>query len=296
MAGRPATGGAAGGVGAAPYVFLAPLALFALVFFVVPLGFSVWLSFTRWNPLGSPQWVGWRQFEYLLTRDDAFWRSVANTFVFAGGFVLVGVPLALGLAFAFSRARGRTVWRSVYYLPQLTNVVAIAYLWQFVLDDRYGLVNRLLGMAGLRGPDWLTDPVMAMISVVMVMIWYDAGKNMLVFSAALEAVDQDVYDAATLDGAGAWRTLRSVTLPIIRPAFVFVTITSFITGMGFFALILAMTGGGPRGATDVTALYAYRMAFEDLRMGRASAAALILFALIGVVAAVQFRVLQGRKA
>lgn len=282
------------GGGAAPWVFLAPLLVFALVFFAVPLGFSVGLSFTRWNPLGSPSWVGLRQFEYLLTRDDALLRSLVNTFVFALGFVAIGVPLSLGLAFVFSRARGRAVWRSVYYLPQLTNVVAIAYLWQFVLDDRYGLANRLLGLAGLRGPDWLTDPAMAMVSVVMVMIWYDAGKNMLVFSAALEAVDQEIYDAATLDGAGAWRTLRSVTLPIIRPAFVFVTITSFITGMGFFALILAMTGGGPRGATEVTALYTYQMAFEELRMGRASAGALILFAIIGVLSLVQFRLLRER--
>ena len=284
-----------GGHGAAPWVFLSPLLAFAAVFFLLPIGFSVWLSFTRWNPLGTPSWVGLKQFEYLLTRDDQFLASLVNTFIFAGAFVIIGVPLALGLAFVFSRARGKAIWRSIYYLPQLTNIVAIAYLWQFILDDRYGAINRLFGLAGLRGPDWLTDPAMAMVSVVMVMIWYDAGKNMLVFSAALEGVDQEIYDAASLDGAGAWRTLVSITLPIIRPAFVFVTITSFITGMGFFALILAMTGGGPRGATEVTALYAYQMAFEDLRMGRASAAALILFALIGIVAAIQFRVLRDRS-
>lgn len=288
MAGRSGPAGSGG----AQWVFLAPMLVFAVVFLVLPLGFSIYLSFTRWNPLGTPSWVGLRQFEYLLTRDPGFLRTLVNTFVFALGFVIIGVPLALGLAFVFSRARGKAVWRSIYYLPQLTSIVAIAYLWQFVLDDRYGLINRLLGLAGLRGPDWLTDPAMAMVSVVLVMIWYDAGKNMLIFSAALEAVDQDIYDAAELDGAGAWRTLRSITLPIIRPAFVFVTITSFITGMGFFALILAMTGGGPRGSTEVTALYAYRMAFEDLRMGRASAAALILAAIIGVIAVLQFRALR----
>ncbi|CTQ48579.1 carbohydrate ABC transporter permease [Jannaschia donghaensis] len=283
------------GAGRAQWLFLAPLLLFAVVFLILPLGFSIYLSFTRWNPLGTPSWVGLRQFEYLLTRDDDFLRSLVNTFIFAFGFVVIGVPLALGLAFVFSRARGKAVWRQIYYLPQLTNIVAIAYLWQFVLDDRYGVINRMLGLVGLRGPDWLTDPTMAMVSVVLVMIWYDAGKNMLIFSAALEAVDQDIYDAANLDGATAWRTLRSITLPIIRPAFIFVTITSFITGMGFFALILAMTGGGPRGATDVTALYAYRMAFEDLRMGRASAAALILAAVIGVIALIQFRALRERS-
>ena len=279
---------------AAPWLFLLPLILFAAVFLALPLGFSVYLSFTRWNPLGTPDWVGLRQFEYLLTRDDDFRATLLNTFVFAFGFVAAGVPISLGLAFVFSRSRGKAIWRSIYFLPQLTNIVAIAYLWQFVLDDRYGLVNRLLGLLGLRGPDWLFDPVMAMVSVVMVMVWMEAGKNMLVFSAAMEAVDGEIYDAATLDGAGAWRTLRSITLPIIRPAFTFVTITSFISGMGTFALILAMTEGGPRGATEVTALYTYTMAFEDLRMGRASAGALILFTIIGILSIVQFRLLRDR--
>jgi multiple sugar transport system permease protein len=280
--------------GAAPWLFLAPLLVFAAVFFLLPLLFSVYLSFTRWNPLSEPRWVGLRQFEYLFTRDDAFWQSLLNTFVFAFGLVAIGVPLALILAFVFSRSRGKAVWRSVYYLPQVTNIVAIAYIWQFVLDDRFGLANRLLGAIGLRGPDWLTDPTMAMVSVILVMVWYDVGKNMLVFSAALESVDAEIYEAATLDGASPTRTLWSITLPIIRPAMIFVTITSFITGMGWFALILAMTGGGPRGATDVTALYAYRMAFEDLRMGRASAAALILFAVIAVISLLQFRLLRER--
>ncbi|MBM3606544.1 MAG: sugar ABC transporter permease [Alphaproteobacteria bacterium] len=277
-----------------PWLFLSPLILFAVVFLVLPLGYSIYLSFTRWNPLGTPSWVGLRQYEFLLTRDANFLRSLVNTFVFALGFVAIGVPLALGLAFVFYRARGKAIWRSIYFLPQLTNIVAIAYLWQFVLDDRHGVINRVLAGFGIRGPDWLTDPTMAMISIILVMVWYDIGRNMLIFSAALEAVDQDIYDAAALDGAGAWRMLRSITLPIIRPAFVFVTITSFITGMGSFALILAMTGGGPRGATDVTALYAYRMAFEDLRMGRASAAAVMLAGLIGVLALFQFRVLRDR--
>ena len=278
----------------APYVFLAPLIVFAIVFFIVPLAFSVWLSFTRWNPLGEPRWVGLKQFEYLLTRDAQFLDTLLNTFVFAFGLVLIGVPLALALAFVFSRVRGRAVWRAIYYLPQVTNIVAIAYIWQFVLDDRYGLVNRLLALVGVSGPNWLTDPVWAMVSVILVMIWYELGKNMIVFSAALDDVDGTLYEAATLDGATVFEQFRFITIPMIRPAILFVTITSFITGMGWFALILAMTGGGPRGATEVTALYMYEMAFQDLRMGRASAAALLLFAIIGVLTLVQVKVLNRR--
>jgi multiple sugar transport system permease protein len=280
--------------GAAPYWFLAPLFAFTALFLALPLGFSVYLAFTRWNPLGEPRWVGTRQFEYLLTRDDAFWGTLVNTFVFAGALVGIGVPLALALAFVFSRARGRAVWRAVYYLPQITSFVAIAYIWQFVLDDRYGLANRLLGLIGLRGFDWLSDPAMAMVSIVLVMVWYDLGRNMVVFSAALEGVPKDLYEAAELDGAGAWMQFRAITVPLIRPAVTFVTVTSFISGMGFFALILAMTGGGPRGSTEVTALYLYEMAFQDLRMGRASAGSLILFAIIAVLTVLQFRLLRER--
>ena len=278
--------------GRAPWLFLAPLLAYTGVFLVLPLGFSLYLAFTRWNPLSEPRWVGTRQFEYLLTRDDAFWGTLTNTFVFAGALVVIGVPLALALAFVFSRARGKAAWRMIYYLPQITSFVAIAYIWQFVLDDRYGLANRLLGFAGFRGFDWLSDPTMAMVSVILVMVWYDVGKNMVVFSAAIEGVPKDLYEAAELDGASTWTQFRRITVPIIRPAVLFVTVTSFITGMGFFALILAMTGGGPRGATEVTALYLYEMAFQDLRMGRASAGALILFAIIAALTVVQFRLLR----
>ena len=282
--------------GAAPWLFLLPLLVYAAVFLLLPLLFSVYLSFTRWNPLSEPRWVGLRQFEYLFTRDDAFWDTLLNTFVFAGALVVIGVPLALGLAFVFSRARGKAAWRAIYYLPQITSFVAIAYIWQFVLDDRYGLANRLLGVAGFRGFDWLSDPTMALVSIVLVMIWYDVGSNMVVFSAAIEGVPKDLYEAAELDGAKAWTQFSRITVPMIRPAVIFVTVTTFIGGMGFFALILAMTGGGPRGATEVTALYLYEMAFQDLRMGRASAGALILFAIIAVLTVLQFRLLRERPA
>ena len=281
--------------GNAPHWFLTPVYLYTAIFLALPLVFSVYLAFNRWNPLGEPRWIGTRQFEYLLTRDEQFRDTLVNTFIFAFGMVGIGVPLALGVAFVFSRARFKPAWRFVYYLPQITSFVAIAYIWQFVLDDRFGLANRLLGAIGLRGFDWLSDPTMAMVSVILVMVWYDLGKNMLVFSAAIEGVPKDLYEAAELDGAGPWLQFSRITVPMIRPAVIFVTVTSFISGMGFFALILAMTKGGPRGATEVTALYLYEMAFQDLRMGRASAGALLLFAIIAVLTVLQFRLLRERR-
>ena len=279
-----------------PYLFLAPIAVFTAIFFVAPLVSSVYLSFTRWNGLSAPRWVGVDNYTFLLTQSPEFWTTLINTLIVAGSLVVIGVPVSLLLAAVFARSRGRAIWRSVLLLPQVTNVVAIAYIWQFVLDDNNGLVNRSLAGFGVRGPDWLSDPTWAMVSVIMVMIWYEAGKNMLILSAAIDGVSPSLTEAAQLDGAGPVRIFWSITLPLIRPALTFVVITSFLTGMGWFALILAMTGGDPRGATNVTALFVYNMAFEDLRMGRASAGAMILFVLVALVSILQFRALRGRTA
>ena len=280
----------------APYIFLAPIAIFTAIFFILPLLSSVYLSFTRWNGLSAPRWIGADNYTFLFTQSPEFWDTLLNTLIVAGSLVIIGVPVSVLLAAVFARSRGRAIWRSVLLLPQITNVVAIGYIWQFVLDDNNGLVNRSLAGFGVRGPDWFSDPTWAMISVIMVMIWYEAGKNMLILSAAIDGVSPSLTEAAQLDGAGPIRIFWSITLPLIRPALTFVVITSFLTGMGWFALILAMTGGDPRGATNVTALFVYNMAFEDLRMGRASAGAMILFVLVALVSMLQFRAMRGRAA
>ena len=280
----------------APYIFLAPIAIFTAFFFILPLSSSVYLSFTRWNGLSAPRWIGADNYTFLFTQSPEFWDTLVNTLIVAGSLVIIGVPVSVLLAAVFARSRGRAIWRSVLLLPQITNVVAIGYIWQFVLDDNNGLVNRSLAGFGVRGPDWFSDPTWAMISVIMVMIWYEAGKNMLILSAAIDGVSPSLTEAAQLDGAGPIRIFWSITLPLIRPALTFVVITSFLTGMGWFALILAMTGGDPRGATNVTALFVYNMAFENLRMGRASAGAMILFVLVALLSMLQFRAMRGRAA
>ena len=277
----------------APYLFLAPALLFAAVFLLAPLGFSLYLTFTRWNPLSEPKWVGLQNYRYLLN-DETFHQSLVNTFVFGIGTVGLGVPLALVLAFAFMQVRGKGFWRSVYWLPMVTNIVAVAYLWQFILDPTYGLINRGLNLFGLPGPQWLQDPAAAMWAVVFVAVWVLLGQNMVLFSAGLEGIDETFYEAARIDGAAIPQVFWFVTLPLLRPTLLFVTTTTFIAAMGTFALTLTlvMTEGGPRGATNVTALYMYRTAFEDLRMGRASAMAFVLFVLVFLVTLVQLRVFR----
>lgn len=274
--------------GWAPYLFLAPTLVFFVVFFLLPMGFSLYLTFTRWNGLSAPNWVGFDNFTFIL-QDSGFRRSLANTLTFAGGTVFLGIPLALLIAFTFTQSRFRGLWRSVYWLPMITNVVAIAYLWQFILDGRYGLFNRVLGFFGVVGPDWLSNPAYAMWAVIIVAIWTGLGANMLIFSAGLEGIDGSYTEAAQVDGATIWQSFWSVTLPLLRPTLLFVTVTSFISGMGAFDLILVLTNGGPAGSTSVAAFYMYQTAFEDLRLGRASAAAFVLFVVIFVLTLVQLR-------
>ena len=272
-----------------PWLFLAPALFFGAVFYAGPILVSLWLSLTDWNPLGVPRWRGLGNYVVLFTQDATFWRSLANTLVFALGSAAIGIPAALALALAVAGSRGRAAWRTLFWLPSITNVVAVGYAWQYVLDPAYGLVNRALGLLGISGPAWLTQPGTAMLSVAGVMAWMTLGHNMLLFAAGLEAIDPALLDAARIDGTTTWQRLRYVVLPLLRPTLLFVAVTTLISGMGYFALILVMTEGGPDDATMVSALYMYRMAFEQLRMGRASAVAFVLLAVTLLLALLQFR-------
>ena len=283
-----------GSKAAAPWIFLAPTLLFALIFFVLPLIFATYISFTTWDGLQPARWVGLKNYSYVLTIDPVFWKTVWNTLYFSGVSIAVGVPLAVVLAYAFSRSRGQVFWRSVYWLPMITNVVAVAYIWRFVLDDRYGLLNRTLDLLGLGAPRWLNDPSLAMTTVALIFVWMQLGQNMLLFTAGLANIDETYYEAARLDGANERQIFFQITLPLLMPTTLFVLITNFIAGLSYFALNLVLTdgSGGPMRSTTVTGLYMYQTAFADLRMGRASAMAYVLFAIILLITLVQLRVFR----
>lgn len=278
----------------APWIFLAPTLLFALVFFILPLIYAFYISFTRWDGLTPPRVIGLDNYFYVLTVDPVFWKTVWNTLYFAGASIVIGVPLAVVLAYAFARSRGQILWRSIYWLPMITNVVAVAYIWRFVLDDRYGLLNRALAAVGLGAPRWLNDPSIAMTTVALIFVWMQLGQNMLLFSTGLATIDESYYEAARLDGASESQIFFRITLPLLMPTTLFVLITNFIAGLSYFALNLVLTdgNGGPMRSTTVTGLYMYQTAFNDLRMGRASAMAYILFVVILLITLVQLRVFR----
>ncbi|MBP1807070.1 carbohydrate ABC transporter permease [Rubellimicrobium aerolatum] len=280
---------------AVPWLFLGPVVVFAAVFFVLPVVFAAYVSLTTWDSLTPPRWVGLANYQYLFATDPIFLRTLWQTVYFALGTLALGVPLALGLATVFGRSRHQGAWRVLYTLPMVTNIVAIGFIFWFVFRQTDGLLNRLLGLFGLPGPGWLTDPSLAMLSAILVFVWMELGRNMLLFAAGLASIDESYYEAARLDGAGRWQLFRFVTLPLLKPTVLFVIVTGFISGMSYFTLMLVLfpgTQGGPGRAALTTGQYMYQMAFEDLRMGRASAVSYVLFALVLVATLVQLRLLR----
>ncbi len=273
---------------------MAPALAFAVVFFILPLIFAFYISLTKWDSLSPPKWVGLDNYKYILSIDPVFWQTFWNTLYFAFGSIVLGVPLAVALAYAFSRSRWQGLWRSIYWLPMITNVVAVAYIWSFVLDDRWGMMNRTLGLVGLGAPGWLTNPSIAMTSVILIFVWMQLGQNMLLFSAGLSDIDESYYEAARLDGASERQVFFQITLQLLMPTTLFVLITNFIAGLSYFALMLALSDGtgGPMRSTTVTGLYMYQVAFSDLRIGRASAMAYVLAAVILVITLVQLRLFR----
>jgi multiple sugar transport system permease protein len=278
-----------------PWLFLSPVIVFALVFFVLPVGFAAYVSLTTWDSLTPPRWVGLKNYQYLFATDPVFLKTLWQTLYFAAGTLVIGVPLALLVAMAFSRVPYQGAWRVAYTLPMVTNIVAVGFIFWFVFRQTDGLLNRVLGLFGLPGPGWLTDPSLAMMSSILVYVWMELGRNMLLFAAGLGSIDEGYAEAARLDGASEWQVFRHVTLPLLRPTLLFVVITGFISGMSYFTLMLVLfpgTQGGPSRAALTTGQYMYQMAFEDLRMGRASAVAYVLFALVLAASLVQIRVLR----
>ena len=276
----------------APYMFLAPVIVFGVLMFLGPLIFAAYISLTDWDGVSSPNWVGLDNYSYLISRDRFFFTSILNTLYFAAGSVIIGVPASLIAAAMISQSRYQSLWRTVYWLPMITNIVAVAYIWWYILNDTSGLLNRTLDLLGLPGPNWLTNPSISMFSVIMVASWMSVGQNILVFLSGLGEIDESYYEAAKLDGAGPLQLFWHVTIPLLRPTILFVLITSLINALSSFVLMMILADGGPARSTTVTGLYMYNMAFTDLRLGRASAAAYILFAIILVISLAQLRVFR----
>jgi multiple sugar transport system permease protein len=271
------------------YLFLAPSAIPLVAFVIVPMFRAAWVSMHEWNLISPMEWVGLENYRELL--DDPHTATVfGHTLLYVAGVLPLtfvgGLALALGLNKAF---RGRNLLRGIYFLPVVTSWIAVAIVWRWLLNPSVGIVNTVLAQVGIDGPGWWTDPTWSLPSIILASAWKDLGYVMVLLLAGLQTIPVDVQEAATLDGAGWWRRLRSVTLPLLSPQIFFVVIISLINGFQVFDQVYAMTGGGPNGSSEVVVERIYDLTFRYGQAGAASALSMLLFAAILVVTLIQIR-------
>jgi len=280
----------------AAWLFLAPALAVIGVFFFVPVVASLALSFTDFDlyAIADPRnarFVGLHNYAALL-HTPVFWTALENTvyFVAVGAPLSVLVSLATALLVNARLVRFRAFFRAAYFAPFVTTLVAVAIVWRYLYQPRYGLLNAVLGTVGLGPIDWLGDPRWAMPAIILLAVWKNFGYSMLIFIAGLQRIPGELYEAAELDGAGAWARFRYVTLPLLAPTFLFVGI---ITAIGYFQLFAepyVMTQGGPLKSTLSMVLYMYEEGFRWWRLGSAAAVAVVLFVIILGCTLLQLRV------
>ncbi|MDR2565152.1 MAG: sugar ABC transporter permease [Bifidobacteriaceae bacterium] len=268
-------------------VFLAPSAIPLLVFKMTPMIASAWVSLHEWNMISPMEWVGLGNFADLLTSPNTG-EVFLHTLAYIAGYLPLVYAGGLAIAVALNqKLKARGFLRAAYFVPVVTSWVAVALVWQWLLNPTNGLVNHLLGMVGLPEPGWWTDPNWAIPSVILASAWKDLGFVMVILLAGLQAIPQEIQEAATVDGAGRWRRFWSVTFPLLSPSTFFVVVISLINGFQVFDQVYVMTGGGPSGASQVAVGRIYDLAFRYGEAGAASALSWILFAIIMAVTAVQ---------
>ncbi|MCS7222205.1 MAG: sugar ABC transporter permease [Anaerolineae bacterium] len=261
------------------YLFLSPWILGFVIFLAGPMIASLYLSFTQYKVIQAPLWIGLANYQRMFT-DELFYHSLKVTVVYTAISVPLGIAAALGVAVLLNQkivASG--LFRTIFYLPSVISGVAVAIVFAWIFNFRFGVLNYLLSLVGIPGPNWLGSPRWALWAFVLMSLW-GIGGNVVIFLAALQGVPQSLYEAAEIDGAGSWQRFWKITLPMISPALLFVFIMGVIGTFQTFTQSYIMTGGGPANATLFYLLYLYKNAFNWFEMGYASAMAWILFLII----------------
>jgi multiple sugar transport system permease protein len=282
-------------VSRAGWYFVAPALVLIGIFFFIPVAGSLLLSLTDFDiyaiaDRGNARFVGLRNYADMFG-NSVFWIAVRNTFYFAlvGGPLTVAASLAAALLINARVVRYKSFFRTIFFIPFVTTLVAVAIVWRYLYHPQYGMLNYALGWFGVAPIDWLGDPRTAMPAIIMLAIWKNFGYNMLIFIAGMQTIPSELYEAAELDGAGALRQFRHITLPMLAPTFLFVGVITMIGYFQLFAEPYVMTAGGPLRSTTSLVLLMYEEGFRWWRMGAAASVAFILFAIILVWTLVQFR-------
>jgi multiple sugar transport system permease protein len=278
-----------------PYMFIAPAVILLIIFSIIPITIAFFISFTDLNLKGLANWsnisfIGLENYIKLFG-DTTFIKSVFNTIFYVG----IGVPLviisSLSIALMLNYGSNKifSVFRSVYYMPSITNIIAVAVIWGYLYNTEYGLFNYLLSFLSIDNIPWLQEPTIAKLSLIVLAVWKGIGINMIIFLAALQGIPRSYYEAAEMDGASKFRTLFHITLPLLSYAIFFVTVTTLIAWMQFFEEPFVMTKGGPLDGTISVALFIYKEGFQFSQFGYAAAASFSLFIMIIIITLIQFK-------
>jgi multiple sugar transport system permease protein len=277
------------------YLLISPWLIGLVLFVLAPVIASLVLSFTNWDIVRPPDFVGLENYRRMFAEDRLFWQALYNTVYIAIGSVPLTLCLALALALVLNQGiPGTNFARAIFYMPSVVSLVAMGFLWQWLFEPSTGLINHLLSLIGIGGPSWLGSPVWSKPSVILVSLMY-VGPQMVIFQAGLKGIPIQLYEAASIDGANAWDKFRYITIPMLSPMIFFNIVTSVIHAFQIFALVLVMFAGpsqpahGPLNSTLVYSLYIYEVAFGQLRMGYATAMAWIMFFIIMALTLLQLR-------
>jgi multiple sugar transport system permease protein len=275
------------------YLFVLPALLGFLLWYLGPMIYTVWISFHEWDLLSPPEWTALDNYRRMWN-DELFWKSLRVT----AYYVLASVPLIQITAFAIAmllnlKVRGQAVFRTIFYLPTIAPIVASSFLWLWLFNSEFGLINSLLRTMGFKKILWLQQPEWAMPVLILLSVW-GFGTTMVVYLAGLQGVPQELYEAAELDGARFWHRLKDVTIPMMSPVILFNTILGIVFAFQAFAQPLLITDGGPQNATLLYPLLLYRQAFIFFRMGYAASLAFVLFLIVLVITVFVFRT-AGRR-
>ena len=278
------------------FLFIAPAVLLFLIFVVGPLIASFYWSFTEYNGITAPKWVGLANYKNIFFNDPRFWKAIRNTIFYTVGVIPPGVVLSLLLAIAVDQQiKGKNFFRMIYFIPSITSVIALSVIWKWLFaGEKYGLINYFLILIGLKPIDWLMSPVWTLPAIIIMSIWASIGYNMILFLAGLQTIPTTVYEAADIDGANIWDKFWNITLPLLKPTMVFVVIMGFIASFQVFEQIYIMTesefgiGGVLDSALTIVA-YLYDMGFRKFQMGYASALGYIVFVVVFTITIINIK-------
>ncbi|MCF2938661.1 sugar ABC transporter permease [Paenibacillus alkaliterrae] len=273
------------------YIMIAPLMLGLFIFYVYPVFQTVYYSFVEWGAFGNYKWTGLDNYNKLLTDTDLH-RAIRNTVV----YIVLSVPLSIFLSILVAallnqKIRGLTIYRTLYFLPVITMPAAVAMVWRWLYNADYGLLNYALGLLSIKGPHWLTDPNIALYSVILVAIWSSIGNNMIIFLSGLQGISSSYYEAASIDGAGTISKFYRITLPLLTPTIFFVGVISLISAFQVFDMIYMMIGEKNIAieSTQSIVFLFYKYGFTQNMKGYASAIAVLLFVIILIVTFIQMK-------